>query len=88
MGCAFISIIVPVYNEELYLDACVGSMLAQDYPKESMEWFFVDGMSTDRTLERLEAYQSRFPGLMHTPKTISPNACGCWKRPARTTWAA
>ena len=24
MGCAFISIIVPVYNEELYLDACVG----------------------------------------------------------------
>lgn len=68
MECAFISVIVPVYNEELYLDACVGSMLAQDYPKESMEWFFVDGMSTDRTLERLEAYQSRFPGLIHILK--------------------
>ena len=53
MNVPFISVIVPVYNEERYLDACVASMLRQDYPREAMEWFFVDGMSTDRTVELL-----------------------------------
>ena len=48
-----ISVIVPVYNEEKYLDACIASMLAQDYPRDAMEWFFVDGASTDRTLQIL-----------------------------------
>ncbi len=59
-----ISVIVPVYNEEKYIDACVASMLAQDYPQDAMEWFFVDGMSTDRTREILNGYCDQFPGLI------------------------
>ena len=41
----FISVIVPVYNEENYIRECLDSMFAQDYPVDRMEWFFVYGMS-------------------------------------------
>ena len=61
----FISVIIPVYNEEKYIDGCIASMLEQDYPKESMEWFFVDGMSQDATRQILAQYQSRYPALIH-----------------------
>ena len=60
-----ISVVVPVYNEENYIDACITSMLSQDYPREAMEWFFIDGMSTDRTLEILEGYCAQYPQLIH-----------------------
>ncbi len=60
----FISVIIPVYNEENYIRICVDSMLQQNYPREDMEWFFVDGMSSDRTREILEEYQKEYPGLI------------------------
>lgn len=40
-----ISVIVPVYNKESYLRACVDSILAQDY--RNMEVILVDDASTD-----------------------------------------
>lgn len=40
-----ISVIVPVYNKEAYLRACVDSILAQDY--RNMEVILVDDASTD-----------------------------------------
>lgn len=61
----FISVIIPIYNEEKYIDDCITSMLEQDYPKDSMEWFFVDGMSKDTTREILGEYQNRYPALIH-----------------------
>ena len=64
MEKCFISVIVPVYNEEKYIDECIASMLRQDYPMEQMEWFFVDGMSADRTREKLTGYQERYPNLI------------------------
>lgn len=60
-----ISVIIPVYNEEKYIDACITSMLSQDYPRNAMEWFFVDGMSSDRTLEILQNYRERYPELIY-----------------------
>ena len=77
METPFISVVIPVYNEEHYIDKCIRSMLAQDYPKESMEWFFVDGMSRDRTVEILEGYRSQYPALIHVlenPNKIVPYA--------------
>ena len=43
-----LSVIVPIYNEERYIEACVASLLAQDFPQEEMELLLVDGASTDR----------------------------------------
>jgi len=47
------SIITCTWNSEPYLKECIDSVLAQDYPH--IEWIFVDGGSTDGTLERIRA---------------------------------
>ena len=59
-----VSVIVPVYNESKYIDRCVRSLLMQDYLRNSMEWIFVDGGSTDGTLQNLEDYQRQYPDLI------------------------
>ena len=59
-----ISIVIPVYNEERYIENCIDSLLLQDYPREYMEWIFVDGMSTDKTKERIHKYAQNFPLLI------------------------
>jgi len=71
------SVVMPVYNEEKYIVKCVDSLLLQDYPMENMEWIFVDGCSTDRTVELLEQYKVRYPGLIKifsNPNKIVPYA--------------
>lgn len=57
MQLPFISVILPVRNEERYIAACVDSIFAQDYPAELMEVIFVDGRSEDRTVELLHRMQ-------------------------------
>lgn len=47
------SIITCTWNSEPYLAQSIESVLAQDYPK--IEYIFVDGGSTDGTLERIAA---------------------------------
>jgi glycosyltransferase involved in cell wall biosynthesis len=47
----FFSVIVPIYNEERYIEKCLGSLLDQDYPKEMYEIIAVDGGSNDRSME-------------------------------------
>lgn len=56
----FISVIVPVYNEEKFIDALIENFIHQDYPENCMEWIFVDGMSSDKTLEILKRYQAKY----------------------------
>jgi succinoglycan biosynthesis protein ExoA len=45
----FVSIIMPVRNEEDFIEKSLEAVLAQDYPKHRMEIFVADGMSTDST---------------------------------------
>jgi glycosyltransferase involved in cell wall biosynthesis len=47
----FISIIVPAYNEERYIQDCLKSLLALDYPKEYYEIIVVDNGSSDKTVD-------------------------------------
>lgn len=82
----FISVIIPIFNEERYIEKCVDSMLAQDYPREKMEWFFVDGMSKDRTVEILQTYREKHPDLIHileNPHKIVPYAMNIGIRASR-----
>lgn len=46
-----ISVIVPVYNVEAYLEECIESIIAQDF--EDMEILCIEDASTDRSLEKL-----------------------------------
>lgn len=44
-----VTVVVPVFNEERYVEDCVRSIMAQSYPRELLDIVVVDGMSTDRT---------------------------------------
>lgn len=46
-----VSIVLPVRNEQMYIEKCMHQLLHQDYPKEKYEILVVDGMSDDRTRE-------------------------------------
>lgn len=69
-----ISVVCPVYNEEAYiknvLDFCV-----QAKPNNK-EVFFVDGNSTDKTVEIISEYVKQYPfiHLLHNPNKIVPYA--------------
>ena len=52
-----VSVIVPVYNGEIYLEECMESILSQSY--QNIEVIFVDDGSTDRSAERIQSFQER-----------------------------
>lgn len=56
-----ISIIVPCYNVEKYIDRCVQSLVDQTLGLDKMECILVDDASTDRTLEKLKEWEQRYP---------------------------
>ena len=45
----FVSLVVPVRNERARIEACIASLLEQDYPESRLEILVVDGMSDDGT---------------------------------------
>ena len=54
-----ISVVVPVYNMERYLERCVDSILAQDYA--NLELILVDDGSTDKSLSICHRYRQTDP---------------------------
>lgn len=59
----FVSIIVPCYNEEKTIQQLLNSILEQIYPLEKMEVVISDGMSTDNTLQEIDAFHKKHPDL-------------------------
>lgn len=60
----FVSIIIPAWNEEKYLEKTLNSLLDQDYPKDKYEIIIINDFSTDGTLELANNYHKRFPKLI------------------------
>lgn len=54
-----VTIAMPAYNEEKFIEACIASVQAQDYPPQLIEILVADGRSTDRTREILDALAAR-----------------------------
>lgn len=71
-----ISIIVPCYNEEGFIKKCLESIIENDYPKDKMEIFVVDGRSNDKTREVIEDFAKKyqFIRLLDNSKRIVPSA--------------
>lgn len=56
-----VSVIIPVYNEEKYLDECIKSLLQQDL--DAVEIVFVDDGSTDASWSIIEGYQKEHTNI-------------------------
>ncbi len=56
-----ISIIIPCYNVEKYIDRCFASLLAQTIGFDRLEIILVDDCSTDGTWEKLTAIEAAHP---------------------------
>jgi len=54
-----VSIIIPTYNEEEHLPACLDSIFSINYPKEDIEVIVIDNGSTDQTREIAKSYGVR-----------------------------
>lgn len=49
-----VSLIIPVYNEAIYIKKFIHSILNQDYDFNKIEFIFIDGNSTDNTKKLIE----------------------------------
>lgn len=85
-----VSVITPVFNGAVYLDACIESVLAQTY--SHWEYILVDNCSTDETLAVAKRYAATDPRIKiyansqflpqianwnHALRRISPNSKYC-----------
>ncbi|MHB8488735.1 MAG: glycosyltransferase family 2 protein [Candidatus Dormibacteria bacterium] len=59
----FVSVVIPVLNEERHIEACLNSVVQQDYPAERYEVIVADGGSTDRTRAIVESIAARNPNV-------------------------
>lgn len=56
-----ISVVIPCYNAENYIDRCLKSLESQTYGIENMEIILVDDVSTDGTCGRLLRFEEKYP---------------------------
>lgn len=71
-----VSIVCPIYNEEKFISRCIDSIIGQDYPKDFLEVFFVDGVSCDNTRALVQEYADKYSyiKLLDNPYKIVPPA--------------
>ena len=55
-----VSVIVPVYNVESYLNRCIDSLISQTIDKKDMEVILVDDGSTDNSPAICDEYAEKY----------------------------
>jgi len=72
----FVTVVVPVRNEERCIAATLHSLLAQNYSTDRFEVIVVDGRSDDGTVPIVEQMQIEFPNLrlLDNPRRLSSAA--------------
>jgi peptidoglycan-N-acetylglucosamine deacetylase len=60
-----LSVIIPAYNEEAYIDKCLDSLMNQDLDKKDFEVIIVNNASTDKTAKIAKKYPIT---LIYEPK--------------------
>ena len=72
----FVSVIIPIRNEEKYIYECLESIIAQSYPKDKLEVLLVDGLSDDNTRQIINEFSKKhqFIKILDNPKKIVPTA--------------
>ena len=57
-----ISVIVPVYNAEKFIDKCIESVIGQTY--KDIELILVNDGSKDNSLKILQKYEKKYPKMI------------------------
>lgn len=80
-----VSVVLPMRNEAGFIEPCLDSILANDYPHDRLEVMIVDGMSDDGSRDRVAAYTEQYPSvrLLDNPQRIVPTAMNVGIRHAR-----
>ncbi|HON67227.1 MAG TPA: glycosyltransferase family 2 protein, partial [Phycisphaerae bacterium] len=81
----FLSIIIPMRNEQAFVARCLDSVLGQLDGRDDVEIICVDGASSDGTADVVQAYVARDSRvrLIHNPDRIVPKAMNLAIRQAR-----
>lgn len=81
----FVTVIVPIRNEERYIERCLKTIFQQDYRHDCIEILVVDGCSTDRTRAIVQSFLFRdIPlRLLDNPGKIVPTGMNIALRQAR-----
>ena len=73
-----VTVILPIRNEEKHIQACLETLLAQDYPADKVEILLIDGRSTDNTRATVAQVAAQHPDrrihLLDNPQQIVPHA--------------
>jgi len=72
----FVSVLVPMRNEQRRIARCLDSILQTDYSKQKMEILVIDGLSTDGSGRIVESYCRRysFIHLLDNPRQMQAAA--------------
>ena len=62
---SLVSIVTPSFNHARFIEATIRSVLEQDYPR--LEYFVMDGGSTDESVRIIERYAKRLAGWISEP---------------------
>jgi glycosyltransferase involved in cell wall biosynthesis len=73
-----VSIVTMVLNGAEYLETCIQSVLRQTYP--NIEHVFVDGVSTDGSVEMLAGYASQYPERIRFISEPDRGAGDAWNK--------
>ena len=69
MKYPFVSVVVGIRNEEIFIEECIESLLGLDYPLDRYEIIIVDGMSSDKTRDLVQNYPVRL--LLNDKKNVA-----------------
>jgi succinoglycan biosynthesis protein ExoA len=85
MSLPFLSIVIPVRNEEKHIAAALEQILGQEYPRDKLEILVIDGKSSDNTKEIVKNFANRysFIRLLDNPKILSSSARNLGVREAK-----
>jgi succinoglycan biosynthesis protein ExoA len=85
MTLPMVTIAMPAFNEERFIETCIRSVWAQDYPRDRLEILVADGRSTDRTRDILAALsaEDRRIRMIDNPERLQAAGLGQIVKQAR-----
>ena len=68
MGNPLVSVLVPVYQAEVYIERCARSLFEQTY--DNLEYLFCDDCSADASIRKLESVMKDYPARLEQIRII------------------